>query len=191
MKRILFILAAACCSAAAAQTNGPAAKPPPPAPTEITSDSADFDLNSRQAVYRGHVFVSDPEVKLHCELLTINFPPEDGRTNQIRRPNHVQAETNVVIDFTDEKGEKYHVTSDKTIYSYSVVNSVTNETVLFTGLPDRKPQVETADAIITSEPMVWNRVTRHFEFTNPHMISRQNLNGGGGTNASPLKSLLK
>src|ERR1017187_258667 len=89
MKRIFLILGAALCSVAAAQTNVPASNPPTPVPTEITSASADFDLNSRQAIYRGQVFISDPEVKLHCELLTINFPSDDSRTNQIRRPNQI------------------------------------------------------------------------------------------------------
>lgn len=140
-------------------------------------------MNTRQAVYRGHVFVNDPEVKLRCELLTINFPADDGRTNQIRRPNYILAETNVVIDFTDGNGENYHVTSQKTLYVYNVVNAVTNETVTFIG----NPKAETAKTIITSEPMVWNRATKHFEFTNPHMISRQNLNDLGSTNASPGK----
>ena len=191
MKRILLILGAALCSVAAAQTNVPASNPPPSGPTEITSDSADFDLNSRQAIYRGQVFVSDPEVKLHCEQLTIKFPMEKGQTNKISRPNLVQAETNVVIDFTDEKGTTYHVTSALAVYAYNVVNLVTNETVTFTGSPRVETSDATSDTIITSEPMVWNRATKHFEFTTPHMISRPKSGGGGNTNTSPLKTFLK
>ena len=40
----------------------PAPKPARP-PTRIDSDSVDFDLTARQAIYRGHVRVDDPEMK--------------------------------------------------------------------------------------------------------------------------------
>ena len=60
---------------APATTNSPAAPPPPRAPTQIYSDnSADFDLNGHQAIYRGHVRVDDPEMKLTCALLVADVP---------------------------------------------------------------------------------------------------------------------
>ena len=185
MKKILFLLGAVLSGAAIAQTNRAPAVTAPTAPTEITSDSADFDLNTSKAVYRGHVFVTDPELKLQCDLLTIDFPSSDTGTNQMRRPNHVQADTNVVIDFVDEKGITYHVTSQRAVYAYKVENLVTNETVVFTG----SPRAETPDLIITSEPMVWNQATRHFEFYNQHMISKPRPNGS--TNNSSLMQILK
>jgi len=178
MKRIIFLLAAGFCSLAAAQTNlslslptaAPAAKAKPHVPTitMIDSDMADFDMNLHQAIYRGHVLVVDPQVRLTCEWLLVDLPAGGEHLN-------------VVVDFTNEKGEKYHVTAAQAIYDYKVVEAVTNETVTFTG----KPVVETATSIIYSEPMVWDRARNHFIFTEPKMISKDN----GGTNSSPMNFL--
>lgn len=148
-----------------AQTNAPI----PTHPTEVNSDKADFDLKHRRASYRGHVSVVDPRIKLTCELLVLDLPENGGHVS------HVQAETNVVIDFTDEQTNKFHITSDKAVYAYKVVNAVTNETVTFTG----NPIVTTAQGTIYSEPMVWDRADGQLHFTNPRMISNQGLNNQG------------
>ena len=175
MKRLLLILFLFGGGWLRAQTNAP--HPPAVQPTEINSDSADFDLKIRRATYYGHVLVSDPKLRLTCELLVLDLPQGAGRLN------HVLAETNVVIDFKDDKGSVYHVTSDKAVYHYSVANSVTNETVTFTG----HAQAETAEGIMTAEPMIWDRGAGHFHGSNIHMKSRQNLDAPGGTNASSIK----
>jgi lipopolysaccharide transport protein LptA len=197
MKKTLFILLAGLSGAAVAQTNAvqtasamptnppavstnkPAAKTaakPATGPTQINSDGAEFDLNAHRAVYQGNVVVERPDVKLTCGWLTVDLPPEGGRLNR------VVAETNVVIDFTDEKGQKYHVTSAKAVYDFKVENAVTNETVTFTG----NPRVETAQSIVESEPMVWDRVKNKFSFTAPKMISRETP-GSQTNNGTPLK----
>jgi lipopolysaccharide export system protein LptA len=181
MNKIILLLTLGFCGLAAAQTNGPlklpanapAAKARPQPPTEIDSDAADFDLNLHQAIYRGHVLVVDPKVRLTCEWMLVNLPQGGEHLN------HVLAMTNVVVDFTNKKGEKYHVTSAKAVYDYKVVNAVTNETVTFTG----KPVVETANSTIYSEPMVWDRARNHFIFTAPKMISK----AAGGTNGPAQK----
>ena len=181
MKKTILLLAAGWCGMVAAQTNTPAsnARTQHP-PTEIDSDAADFDLNAHQAVYRGHVKVVDPQVKLTCGWMIVNLPAAGGHLN------HVVAETNVVVDFSNDKGEKYHVTSAKAVYDYKVVDSVTNETVTFTG----NPIAETPDYRIFSEPLVWNRMANRFRFTNMKMIPLHAVNPGSGTNSS-LPSLLK
>jgi lipopolysaccharide export system protein LptA len=173
---LLFMCAGACLWA---QTNASSGPNPPAQPTLVNSDSADFDLKIRRAIYHGHVLVVDPKLRLSCELLVLDLPQQGAG-----RLNHVLAETNVIIDFTDDKGVKYHVTSDKAVYQYNVVNSVTNETITFTG----HPRADMAEGIITAEPMIWDRGTGHFYGTDVRMISHQNLNApGSGTNASPLK----
>jgi len=177
MKKIILLLTMGFCGALAAQTNVPAAKAKPHPPTEINSDAADFDLNSHQAVYRGHVQVKDPQVKLDCEWLVVDLPAAGAHLS------HVLADTNVVVDFTDEKGQTYHVTAARAVYAYKVEGAVTNETVTFTG----SPKVETATSIITSEPMIWDRARNHFTFIAPKMISREGLNGDTGTNGTALK----
>jgi|SRR5665213_1073467 len=176
MKKILFLLMAAGCGIMWAQTNAP--DKTPAQPTLVNSDSADFDLNTRRAEYHGHVEVIDPKVKLTCDWLVVDLPAAGAHLS------HVSAETNVVIDFLDEKGDKYHVTSDKAVYAYNLENAVTNETVTFTG----SPKVVTADGTISCEPLIWDRAKGHFKFGGGYqMILNQNLNGGGGTNSLPVK----
>jgi lipopolysaccharide export system protein LptA len=193
MKKIFFLLALGFCGAASAQlpaallsvpatnavadTNAPAK---PRAPTVITSDAADFDMNIHQGIYRGHVFVQDPDVKLTCAWLVIDLPESGSHLN------HVLADTNVVVDFTDEKGQTYHVTAARAVYDYKVVDTVTNETVTFSG----KPKVVTDQSTIESEPMIWDRARNKFSFYAPIMTSTAGLNGDGDTNA-PMLNFLK
>lgn len=180
MKKSLLILLLLGGGCLWAQTNSP---PPGPHPTEVNSDSADFDMKLRRASYHGHVSVVDPKIKLTCELLVIDLP-ENGSGHV----SHVLADTNVVVDFTDDQGTKYHITSKRAVYAYQVssvtnqiVTSVTNETVTFTGNPIAK----TDQAVIYSEPMVWNRADGHLHFTNPRMDSVQNLNSAGTNSPIP------
>jgi lipopolysaccharide export system protein LptA len=153
-------------SPASATTNSPDATRPPRAPKRIDSDSADFDLSGHQAIYRGHVRVDDPEMKLTCGLLVADVPPAGGR------PNHIVAETNVVIDFTDTKGQTNHATGDKAVYLYNVQNGVTNDTVTLTG----NPQMENAQGTQAGDVIIWDRANSKIHFDNPHMIFRQSLN---------------
>jgi lipopolysaccharide export system protein LptA len=168
-------------SPASATTNSPDATRPPRAPTRIDSDSADFDLVARTATYRGDVRVDDTEMKLTCAWLVADVPQAGGR------PNRIVAETNVVIDFTDTKGQTNHATSDKAVYLYNVQNGVTNETVTLTGNP--QPQVENAQGTQAGDVIVWDRANNKIHFDNPHMIFRQNLNGvPADTNSPPAKT---
>jgi lipopolysaccharide transport protein LptA len=176
MKKFLILLLAASRGLAWAQTNAPVQKPKPP-PTEINSDSADFDLNSRRAVYHGHVEVISATMKLKCERLVVDLPMTGGQ------PTNIVAETNVVIDFIDEKGQTNHVTSAKAVYAYHVANSVTNKTVTFTG---DHPRVETGEGWLTGEPMVWDFLNKKFHADNQRGGFNQNFNSGG-TNASLIK----
>jgi lipopolysaccharide export system protein LptA len=159
--------AAAPSSPASAITNSPAVPPPPRAPTLIHADSADFDLNGHQAVYRGYVRVDDPQMKLTCEQLVADMPPAGGR------PNHIVAETNVVIDFTDTKGQTNHATGDKAVYVYSEQGGVTNKTVTLTG----NPVMVNAQGTQTGDVIILDLANNKIHFDNPHMIFRQSLNG--------------
>jgi hypothetical protein len=94
MNKIIFLLMAGLCGRLAAQTNAPlvlpvaapAAKAParPKPPTEIDSDSADFDLNSHQAIYRNHVVVVDPNVRMDAggPAAGRRAPEPCGRVNE-------------------------------------------------------------------------------------------------------------
>jgi lipopolysaccharide transport protein LptA len=158
-------------------TNAPVSKPQPPRqPTRVESDSVDVDLTARKATYRRHVRVDDPEMKLTCENLTADLPQDGGHIN------HIVAETNVVIDFTDEKGQTMHATGDKMVYDYAVQNGATNETVTLTG----SPELENAQGKSTGDVIVWDRARNHLDITNPKIVFRQNINGGmADTNLPP------
>ena len=168
-------------------TNTPPPQPPAPktnAPTKIDSDSADFDLNGRQAVYHGRVRVDSPQMKLTCEQLTVDLPPEGGRIN------HVVAETNVVIDATDEKGATNHITSDKAVYDYKVQDAVTNETITLTG----NPLVKNAQGTQAADEIIWDRANGHIRWKNPHMVSnfdsaKTDTNSPSATNNPPMPKL--
>jgi len=149
----------------------------PRTPTQIDSASGFFDGNGHKAVYCGNVRVSDPEMKLTCAWLVVDLPQSGGRVS------HIVAQTNVVIDATDSKGQTMHATSDKAIYSFQVKDSVTNETVTLTG----NAKVENAQGWLTGEPIVWNRANDSVTATDQHMIFKQSLNGmPAGTNAPPV-----
>jgi lipopolysaccharide export system protein LptA len=170
MKRYsLVVIAVGCSLMIRAQTNTPGTPSTPRGLTHITAQSGDFDLAgqdaSYRAVYRGHVRVDDPQMKLTCEQLVADVPQASGR------PNRIVAETNVVIDFTDEKGQTNHATGDKAVYVYSESGGVTNETITLTG----NPQMENARGTQAGDVIVLDRANNKVHIDNPNMISRQNL----------------
>ena len=150
----------------------------PRKPTQIESDRAEFDLNTRRAIYLGHVKVDDPEMKLQCEQMTVDFPATGGQ------PTNIVAEVNVNIDFTDSQGQTAHATGDRAVYHYAVSGAVTNATVTLTGNP---PWVTNAQGALTGKVIICDIATRHISATDPKMTIKQNLNGTSGTNAPVLK----
>jgi len=66
----------------------PAAKPGSDADKiRITSrDGFEYDLNSRTAIYRGAVVVTDSTMKMTCESLSVQFAAATGATNATSRP---------------------------------------------------------------------------------------------------------
>jgi lipopolysaccharide transport protein LptA len=158
-------------------TNAPAPKPQPRTETLIESDGpADFDLAGRHVVYHDHVRVDDPEMKLRCEWLAADLPPPAGG-----RVTNIVAETNVVIDATDDKGQKMHATGDRAVYVYNVENGVTNETVTLTG----NARLEDAQGWMTGDSIIWDRARNRLSVpNNPKMVIHGNLNGAmAGTNS--------
>ena len=172
---LIFALAAA----ATAQLVLPEKKNLPRKPTQIESDRAEFDLNTKRAVYLGHVKVDDPEMKLQCEQLTVDLPASGERVN------HIVAEVNVIIDFADSQGQNTRATGSRAVYHYAVNGAVTNEVVTLTG----NPKVETAQGTIIGDEIAWDRATGHMTVANPKMTSKQNLSGNMDTNAPPVNFL--
>jgi lipopolysaccharide export system protein LptA len=178
-----------CLIALMAATAGPAARaqsatnaaPAPPRVTHIDSDRADFDGNGHTVTYRGHVRVSDPAMNLTCARLVADLPEAGGR------PSRIVAETNVVIDSTDSKGQTTHVTGDQAVYIYNVQNGVTNETVTLTGNP--QPQVKNAQGTMAADVITWDRENNGYRFIgNYHMVSDQNFSVMTDTNLPPANT---
>ncbi len=162
-------------------TNAPASKPRPRPETLIEADGpADFDLAGHKVVYHEHVRVDSPNMKLSCEWLAADLPQTGGRVTNI------VAETNVVIDATDDKGQQMHATGDKAVYVYSVENGVTNETVTLTG----NARLENTQGWLTGDSIIWDRMHERLSVpSNPKMIFHQTLNGVAiGTNAPPVET---
>lgn len=129
MKQLWTILAVAGCGLALlAQTNSPVS-PKTERETHILSDLLEFELESLNAVYTGNVKVYDPQMQLTCELLTARFRTNNGQVEV----TGIIAETNVVIDAVDWEGRTNHATADKLVYSYSVVDGITNQTLELSG----------------------------------------------------------
>ena len=175
----LVALAILCGLSAPAQTNTVKAVAPRP-PTLIQSDGpADFDLTAHTVVYRDHVRVDDPEMKLRCDWLQADLPQAGGHVN------HIIAATNVVIDTVDPSGKPMHATSDRAVYFYEVKNGATNETLTLTG----NPQVKNAYGPQSGDVIVWDRARNQIHITNPKMSLEQNFDGMlAGTNSPPAKT---
>ena len=162
-----------------AQTNLPAG-PPPEQPLEIDSDSGYFDGLTNQMVYLGHVFVTDhAKARMTCARLTVNVPPAGGH------PTNIVAETGVVIDVVDGKGQTNHITANRAVYAYGVSYGVTNETVTFTG-GDPLPKVENPQIIVTGEPLVLNVALKRFSGNQYTTILKKSPGSDNGSNAAPF-----
>jgi lipopolysaccharide export system protein LptA len=142
---------------------------------DIHADIAEGILGGHTFTNRGHVHVSSPGFDMTCEQLVASSPQSGGRVN------HIVAETNVVIDATDAKGQTVHATGEKAVYDYSVENGVTNEPVTLTGNP--QPQVVIPDGTNTADVIVWNRANNSFHFYGNWHLSPNLNREPAGTNA--------
>jgi lipopolysaccharide transport protein LptA len=142
-----------------APTNAPADR----APTQIFSESANFDLKSQIAVYIGHVRVLDPQMKLTCGIMTAHVP----RSGKI---DSIVAEQNVVIEAVDSSGKPIHATGDRAVYRYIVSNAEPSETIELSGNP--RPRVETQDGIWTGRTITWDRLNNSISATEQEMVIR-------------------
>ncbi len=174
--------------------------PPPPTndpvmpqsrgPTTITAlGPADFDLNNHWTIYRDHVCVSNAQVTLSCDWVKAVFP------QNWQRPTNIVAETNVVIDYIAQNGQKTRATGDRAVDIYQEIDGVTNDTITLTGNPLRWPRIEQSDGYMTSDKFTWDRTGGHFYVdTNfemkgyPNVAPPQGLkNSHNGTNSMEMR----
>ena len=177
MKLIFFVTFAAAAVALHAEEPATLAAKAASTETHISSKTVDFDLKSRQAVYRGNVVVEDPRVNLTCDVLTARLPTNGTRVDSII------AESNVVMLMPD-KGATNRATADKAVYTYSVSAGVTNEVLELTG----SPAIETAQGTMTGTKITWDRARDNISATDSHMSYRPSTNAPANvvsTNATP------
>jgi len=160
-----------------AQTNAPvpaSASATSGQTTEIFADQVEIDWKTNLVVYRGNVRVENPKMRMTCELLTARTPGLSGRIESI------VAERNVVIDSVDERGQKIHGRSEKAIYSFKATETETNEIVELTG----NPVLETSQATLTGEPIIYDRITGKIRAINQKMVVRMGTPGATNEIAS-------
>jgi lipopolysaccharide transport protein LptA len=155
----------------AVSTNAPAK----PLETHIFSDTFYADLKKRVGIYSGNVRVTDQEMKLACDVLTVKVSTNGGRADTLI------AEGRVKIEAADDKGKPVHISSDKALYEYKVANGATNETITWTGNIFVKSDMFTG----SSEQLVWDRINGSISGTNnAQTITTQKKSP---TNAPPAK----
>jgi lipopolysaccharide export system protein LptA len=111
-------------------TSPASAVPKAPAKAQFAEIFArDYSLRPEGALFRGNVRLEHPQMRLTCGQVEALAPHGASRTNR------VVAEQSVVFDLTDGKGQNWHGTGDKAVYSYGVSANVTNETMVLTGSP--------------------------------------------------------
>jgi lipopolysaccharide transport protein LptA len=127
---------------------------------QITSRSSEVNLRSNVVVYVGNVRVTEATMSMTCEYLVAIMPQRGGRIESIL------AQTNVVIDMTDERGDKVHGTGEKLLYTYQVTESATNEVVQLSG----NPLITTSQGSTRADVITYNRTTQNVRFENPQMV---------------------
>lgn len=110
--------------------------PPAASDTEIFSDHFDYNRATGMAFYSGNVRVLDPGMHLQCLQITVKLPEGAETTNRGALPDRIVAETNVIVDYFSEKGEKTHATGDKMVFTQTVTSgNITNKVLELTGNP--------------------------------------------------------
>jgi lipopolysaccharide export system protein LptA len=137
--------------------------------TIIHARESQIFMKSNVYVWKYGVRVDNPQMKLSCEVLTVEAPKIDRARGKY---NSATAETNVVIDWIDGRGSN-HATADKAVYTYVMTNLATlpeerwetNSFVVLTG----NPVVTNSDGMFyRADPLVWDRINDVISSTNFH-----------------------
>ena len=188
MKKFLFLMSVAIVASAVwAQTNtvikAPANKKAAGQEVGITSMRLVFDQTKNKLIYFGNVVITNVQGNLSCERLTIDLPPQSSTNTQV---TNAVAETNVIINLLRD-GDTNHVTCDKAVYAYSIVNAVTNETITFIGSSNSPAKMRNSKGWMTGEPLIWDNVNKQFSGVNPQTIIQRPSDNG--SNSTPLNIL--
>jgi len=92
--------------------------------------SEEYFLTPDSALFRGHVRIEHPQMNWVSDEITMLAPPELGQGGRM-----VIAEPQVVFDVTDERGQRFHGTGKKVVYTHRITTTRTNDVVVLTGTP--------------------------------------------------------
>lgn len=134
--------------------------------TIIHAHQSEINMRSNIYVWSEAVRVDNPQMQLKCELLTVEAPKLDKNQGKY---NRATAETNVIIDWVDDKGTN-HATSDKAVYTYALTNIAvpplelwqTNAFVVLTG----HSVVTNSQGAYRADPIIWDRIRDVISTTN-------------------------
>ena len=127
----------------------PAEAPPEERVTEITSDHLLFDYGNKLAVFTGNVVVTDPDMNITADELTIHLDDED----QVRL---IVAKGNVVI-----RMEGMHSVSGLATYTPADQKLVLEE----------RPQVFRENSVLTGTVITYFRLEDRMQAENPRLIN--------------------
>jgi lipopolysaccharide export system protein LptA len=134
--------------------------------TIVHSHQSEIFYRSNIYVWRDAVWVDNPQMQLKCELLTVEAPKLDSGKGKY---NRATAETNVVIDWFDEKGTN-HATADKAVYTYVLTNLAeppaemfqTNAFVVLSG----NSVLSNTQGVYRADSFIWDRIHGTISSTN-------------------------
>lgn len=162
--------------AAVPATNAPDAKPPRYVHIQSVGPAV-LDFDNHWVTYSHNVCVTNEQMKLTCEWIKAEFNSSgDQATN-------IVAETNVVIDFTDPKGQKGRAIGTNALYIFQVLNGLTNETVTLTGDPPEILEGQNFTNRTITSRVVYDLMTRKVTFDSPSGTYFGSTNGEAGSNS--------
>jgi len=103
--------------------------------TEVTSERLHFDYANKRAVFTGNVVVSDPDMQIDSDELTIFLNPDDT-------VNRIEAKGNVII-----RSEGLHSRSGSAVYTLADQRIVL----------EQEPQVFREGSILTADRIIYFR----------------------------------
>lgn len=173
-------------------TNHPAAAPLTNAPTAKVSRGyihlesagpAVFDFNNHCATYSQDVSVTNDQMKLTCEWIKAEF------TGNWDQATNVVAETNVVVDYIDPKGQKGRAIGTNALYVFQVQNGVTNETITLTGDPPEIMEGPNYTNRTVASNIVYDLITRKVILHSPSGTYWKTTNNATGANSPATDGL--
>lgn len=149
------------------------AAPPGKGMSEITCD--EYSVKEDSSLFRGNVSVRNPQGRLWCDRLTVEFSQRPGTESRSAVAEGLNRRVEIV--WVDNRGLTNFASSDRADYYYSVTNAVTNELVKLSG----NFVITNPQRTDTGPSIVWDRV--HNTYYAPSLRSVGTL---AGTNLPAL-----